>query len=72
MLRQRRTAPVAGRRSTEVTRPWARLGCGTDLAQVVACPRRSSTMKGRRVGRDLEAGHNRGEAGLARSPSWRR
>ncbi|KAJ6813748.1 vegetative cell wall protein gp1-like [Iris pallida] len=70
--RRLRIAPVAGRRRAEVTRPWTRLGCIADLVQAVACPRRSLTMKGRRVGRDLEAGHSRGEARLARSPSWRR
>ncbi|KAJ6849967.1 proline-rich receptor-like protein kinase PERK2 [Iris pallida] len=70
--RQLRTSPVAGRRCTEVTRSWVQLLCIADLVQAVACPRRSLTMKGWRVGRDLEAGHNRGEAGLARSPSWRR
>ncbi|KAJ6849968.1 vegetative cell wall protein gp1-like [Iris pallida] len=54
-----RTAPLAGRRQrAEVTRSWVRLWCVADLVQA--------------VGRDLEAGHSRCEAGLARSPSWRR
>ncbi|KAJ6815475.1 hypothetical protein M6B38_133235 [Iris pallida] len=59
----------------EVTRLWVRPRRGADLAQVVACPRRSSTMKGLRVGSRVDGaavGQNGGDV-LARGSDlgWR-